>query len=74
MTSKLISCGVAALLACIPTARSETVELGLNDAIARAVQHSATAELARSAEERARISQNEAFNALLPQGDAKLIR
>jgi outer membrane protein TolC len=72
--SKLISCGVAALLAFIPTARSETVELGLNDAIARAVQHSASAELARSAEERARISQNEAFNALLPQADAKLIR
>jgi outer membrane protein TolC len=74
MNSKLISCGVAALLAFIPTARSETVELGLNDAIARAIQHSATAELARSVEERARISQNEAFNALLPQGDAKLIR
>jgi len=74
MNSKLISCGVAALLAFIPTARSETVELGLNDAIARAVRHSAIAELARSAEERARISQNEAFNALLPQGDAKLIR
>lgn len=74
MNSKLISCGVAALLAFIPTARSETVELGLNDAIARAVRHSATAELARSAEERVRIAQSEAFNALLPQADAKVIR
>jgi len=74
VNSKLISCGVAALLAFIPTARSETVELGLNDAIARAVRHSATAELARSAEERVRIAQSEAFNALLPQADAKVIR
>jgi outer membrane protein TolC len=39
-----------------------------------AVQHSATADLARSAEERARIAQSEAFSALLPQGDAKVIR
>jgi len=39
-----------------------------------AVQHSATADLARSGEERARIAQSEAFSALLPQGDAKVIR
>jgi outer membrane protein len=74
VNSKLISCGIAALILFIPAARSETVQLGLNDAIARAIEHSASAELARSAEERARIAQNEAFNALLPQGDAKVIR
>lgn len=75
MNSKLVSCGLAAaLFAFIPTARSETVSLGLNDAISLAVQHSANAELARSAEERARIASSEAFTALLPQADAKLIR
>jgi len=75
VNSKLVSCGLAAaLFAFIPTARSETVSLGLNDAISLAVQHSANAELARTAEERARIASSEAFSALLPQADAKLIR
>src|SRR5947199_1457465 len=75
VNSKLVSCGLAAaLFVFIPAARSETVSLGLNDAISLAVQHSANAELARSAEERARIASSEAFTALLPQADAKLIR
>jgi outer membrane protein TolC len=75
VNSKLVSCGLAAVLFLfVPTARSETVRLGLNDAISQAIHHSANAELARSAEERARIASSEAFSALLPQGDAKLIR
>jgi outer membrane protein TolC len=72
--SKLLLCGFAAVVVFIPTARSETVRLGLNDAVSLVLQHSANAELARTAEERARIAQSEAFSALLPQGDAKLIR
>lgn len=48
--------------------------LGLDQAVSLALQHSASAELARSAEERARIASSEAFTALLPQSDAKLIR
>jgi len=72
--SKLVFCGIAVLIAFIPTARSETVTLGLDQAVSLALEHSATAELARSAEERARIAQGEAFNALLPQADAKVIR
>jgi OMF family outer membrane factor len=67
-------CGVAALLAFIPTARSETVTLSLNEAMSQAVQHSSSAELARTAEERSRIASHEALAALWPQGEAKLIR
>lgn len=75
MNSKLVPCGIAAaFLFLVPTARSETVRLGLDDAISQAIHHSANAELARSAEERARIASSEAFSALLPQGDAKVIR
>ncbi|HJW96488.1 MAG TPA: TolC family protein [Thermoanaerobaculia bacterium] len=75
MNSKLVSCGlVAAFLFFVPAARSETVRIGLNEAIDQAIRNSSNAELARSAEERARIASSEAFTALLPQGDAKLIR
>ena len=48
--------------------------LSLADAIHRALHEGTQAQLARSAEERARIARNEALQSLLPQADARLIR
>src|SRR5207248_10193021 len=42
--------------------------------IHRALHEGTQAQLARSAEERARIARNEALQSLLPQADARLIR
>ncbi|HEX9164116.1 MAG TPA: TolC family protein [Thermoanaerobaculia bacterium] len=55
-------------------AQQEPLRLTLADAIQRALQTGTTAELARTAEERARIAQSEAFQNLLPQADARFTR
>src|SRR3954447_17841056 len=64
------------LLAVSVAARAQTQppRLTLGDAIRMAVGTGTQAELARSNEELARIARSEAFNSLLPQADARLIR
>jgi outer membrane protein len=54
--------------------RADTLRLSLPDAIGRALHAGTQAALARSAEERARVARTEAFAALLPQADARIIR
>lgn len=61
------------LLLSLP-AEAETLRLSLAGAIQMALRSGTPAQLARSAEERARINQSEAFQNLLPQADAKLSR
>jgi len=56
------------------TARAETIRLTLADAVQQALRSGTSAQLARSAEERERINQAEAFENLLPQADARLSR
>ncbi|HEY8712295.1 MAG TPA: hypothetical protein VIM68_05445, partial [Thermoanaerobaculia bacterium] len=56
------------------TARAETIRLTLADAVQQALRSGTSAQLARSAEERAHINQTEAFENLLPQADARLSR
>jgi outer membrane protein TolC len=53
---------------------AQPVHLSLQDAIARALQAGTQAELARSAEETARIAQREGFNSLLPQATTQFSR
>jgi outer membrane protein TolC len=55
-------------------ASAETIHLTLEDAVRQALRNGTSAQLARTAEERARISQSEALENLLPQADAKLSR
>lgn len=50
------------------------MRLSLADAVHRALSAGTQAQLARTAEERARIARLEAFENLLPQADARLIR
>src|SRR6476469_3785033 len=56
------------------SASAETLRLSLADAVQMALRTGTSAQLARSAEERQRISQSEAFQNLLPQADARLSR
>lgn len=56
------------------SAASAQTRVTLTDAIQSALRAGTQAALARSAAERARITENEAFGALLPQADARLIR
>ncbi|HSP16606.1 MAG TPA: TolC family protein [Thermoanaerobaculia bacterium] len=53
---------------------AQPLQLTIGEAIRMALQSGTTAQLARSAEERARIAQTEAFQNLLPQADAKFAR
>ena len=55
-------------------AMAQPVRLSLADAVHRALSAGTQAQLARTAEERARIARREAFQSLLPQADARLIR
>lgn len=54
--------------------QGETLRLTLANAVQMALRSGTAAQLARSAEERARINQAEAFENLLPQADARLTR
>ena len=63
-----------AILGLAVSAKAETLQLSLSDAVQRALRAGTQAQLARSAEERARISRTEAFQSLLPQADGRLIR
>lgn len=56
------------------TAHAEPLKLSLTDAIRMALGNGTQAELARSNEQMARIARSEAFSALLPQADARLLR
>lgn len=56
------------------TAPPETIRLTIADAIARALNEGTQAQLARSAEERARLQQRLALTGLLPRADANVIR
>src|SRR5438874_1226063 len=53
---------------------AETLRLSLDDAVRMALGKGTQTALARSAEERARISRTEALSGLLPQADARLLR
>jgi outer membrane protein len=53
---------------------AEPLRITIGDAIRMAVGEGTSSELARSAEQRARIAKSEAFGALLPQVDARLQR
>jgi outer membrane protein TolC len=53
---------------------AQPLRLSLADAVQRALRDGSQAQLARSAEERSRISRNEALQALFPQADARLLR
>src|SRR5260370_2176357 len=64
---------ILTLLVSLPAA-AEPLRLSLADAVQRALREGSQAQLARSAEERARISRNEALQALFPQADARFIR
>ena len=55
-------------------ALAQPVRLSLADAVHRALSAGTQAQLARTAEERARIARLEAFQSLLPQADARVIR
>lgn len=63
---------VSSLLA--STLAAEPLRITIGDAIRMAVGEGTSSELARSAEQRARIAKSEAFAALLPQVDARLQR
>jgi len=58
---------------CVP-AGAEPLRLSLADAVQRALREGTQAQLARSSEERARISRTEALDALFPQADARVVR
>ena len=53
---------------------AQPLRLTVADAVQRALHDGTQAQLARSAEERARIARNEALGALFPQADARLTR
>src|ERR1043166_738770 len=62
-----------ALLVVLP-ANAEPLRLTLPEAVRLALRSGTQAELARSAEERAAVARREAFSAMLPQVDARLLR
>jgi len=64
---------ILSLVGCLP-ASAQPLRLSVADAVQRALRQGTQAQLARSAEERARIAREEALEALLPQADARLIR
>src|SRR5712691_11838742 len=64
---------ILTLVGCLP-ASAQPQRLSVADAVQRALHQGTQAQLARSAEERARIAREEALEALLPQADARLIR
>jgi outer membrane protein TolC len=64
---------ILSLAACLP-ASAQPLRLSVADAVQRALHQGTQAQLARSAEERARIAREEALEALLPQADARLVR
>ncbi|MCU1350180.1 MAG: putative Outer rane efflux protein [Acidobacteria bacterium] len=53
---------------------AEPLRITIADAIRMAIGEGTSSELARSAEQRARIAKSEAFSALLPQADARIQR
>jgi outer membrane protein TolC len=55
-------------------AAAQPLRLSLADAVHRALQAGTQAQLARSAEERARIARSEALESLFPQADARFVR
>jgi len=61
------------LILAIPVA-AQPLRLSLADAVHRALQAGTQAQLARSAEDRARIARLEALESLFPQADARVIR
>jgi outer membrane protein TolC len=66
---------IICLVLCVATnASAEILRLTILDAIQMALRGGTPAQLARSAEERARINQMEAFQNLLPQADARVTR
>ena len=62
------------LLIFLAVAANGQTRVTLDDAIHSALQQGTQASLARTAEERARIAESQAFGSLLPQADARLIR
>jgi len=62
------------LLAFALPVEAETLRLSLPEAVGLALRAGTQAELARSAEERAVVARREAFGALLPRVDARLLR
>jgi len=68
---------VALAILIIPAASrlsAEPLRITIADAIRMAIGEGSSSEMARSAEQRARIAKSEAFSALLPQADARLQR
>lgn len=65
---------VYCLLLSASRANAQSLNLTLGDAIQMALRTGTTAELARTAAERERINELEAFQNLLPQADARLTR
>ena len=61
------------LILAVP-ASAQPLRLSLADAVHRALQAGTQAQLARSAEDRARIARLEALESLFPQADARVIR
>jgi outer membrane protein len=61
-------------LAAAASAQPQPLRLTIGDAIRLALGNGTQAELARSGEQLARIARSEAFSALLPQADARLMR
>ena len=65
----------ALLFAFLATSLSaEPLRLSLDDALHRALSEGATARLAATQAERARVNEREALSGLLPQADARLLR
>lgn len=62
------------LLVLTPPAGAEPLRITVEDAIRMALGGGTQSELARSAEQRARIAKSEAFGSLLPQAEAHLSR
>jgi outer membrane protein TolC len=58
----------------VPAGAEPPLRLTVEDAIRMALGGGTQSDLARSSEERARIARSEAFGALLPQADARLMR
>jgi outer membrane protein TolC len=66
---------VASLLILTSThASAEPLRLSLSEAVQRALREGTAAQLARSNEERARLARSEAFYAMAPQVEARLLR
>src|ERR1051325_11840546 len=70
--SRSFAVSLFVVAAALPATAQQHLTLG--DAVRMALRSGATAELARSAEERTRVAQQEAFGALLPRVDAHFQR